>query len=141
MSDDSTPQTITKRAGWPKGKPRGAQKPEHKVKRGAAISAGQHARFSSAEARSGMAKSITECWHNGARAHEFIDCRTRRMSVSVSEVDWAFLHLMSQDCGEPVSVIIRAAISDARKACEEVLKDEDLIPAWASKWKGRGTLS
>ena len=59
------------------------------------------------------------------------------MSVSVSELDWAFLHLMSQDCGEPISVIIRDAISDSRKECEKFLEYEGLTPAWVRKWTDR----
>lgn len=56
--------------GWPKGKPRGPQKPEHRAARGAAISVAQKRRWADPEARRRAVAGVQACWDSGARVKD-----------------------------------------------------------------------
>lgn len=71
--------------GWPKGKPRGPQKPEHRAARVAAISAGQKRRWADPEARARAVSGVQACWDSGARAKDRRDmprAEERRLRVA-----------------------------------------------------------
>lgn len=119
--------------GWPKGKPRGPQNPAHKARRGAAISQGQKRRFADPAARAKMADATKMLWEFGGRYADRTESRMRRMTVTFSEENWAYLHIMARDYECTVAELIQTAISDDRRRVERCLEEDGATPAWKEK--------
>ncbi len=118
---------------WPKGKPRGPQNPAHKVRRGTAISEGQKRRFADPAARAKMVGAIKASWDFGSRYGSRTGSRMRRMTVTFSQEDWTYLHIMARDCECTVAELIQAAITDDRRRVERNVEEDGGTPAWKAK--------
>lgn len=118
---------------WPKGKPRGPQSPAHKTRLGAAISEGQKRRFADPAARAKMSGAIKASWDFGSRHGDRTGSRMRRMTVTLSKENWAYLHIMAKDCECTVAELIQAAITDDRMRVERNVEEDGGAPAWKGK--------